>query len=315
MKIVFVTNQKIAPAVTRKSSSREIRGYGTIGTIVSPLMDSPDPGKRRKKTGTSEKLTVVSKPKLGDAEVKKMNDEMCFQLDDRLEHIESIEKHFKPDGTVVVVLKGKKEELYQASSEMVERYEDQHKVLPPGGLPKKVAKYDSEILAQVYVAFAIKTGKDRATQDELFVFSRVSQPTWGRYFREPKFWDNVMKRLEVIWNVHTHAKEMYEKSLNDKDDEHKPKPNPNPKPGSDGTLEVDDMTEVDPENTGKLPEHRSNSEERKVLDRIDIKLRFQELGKTKLIRKLLATNSILKKNELEASSLDQLVELAYHLVA
>lgn len=305
MKLIFTTNKK--PAKIKWPNL--LFGQGPIpmaskATVAIVKMVSEGLRQVRGEHANHDellKVEVQTNPKLKDQEVRKKNDQVCQELDARLDHIEIVEKHFKTDGTVVIVLKRRREELYEASSQFVELYHKEHGLEPPGPLRKKVAKFDSEGLAQAYLSYVLKTGRPEPSQDELSKFAPGSQSTWSRYFGDPEFWETVMRRLEVIWQAHSIAKQKYERAESNKEKERK------------SGVEPESVSNSGERGTKKTPV--SNTEEANTVALVDLRMRYEKMSRPVLVKKVLACDPELKKSELEEATQEYLVELAIDLAA
>lgn len=304
MKVTFVTKKRIQGVKPKSVGKLSPRGYGVVGGVAPVVLGFlVGVGKSSSKGGSESGVALVSRPSLGTAESKRLNDEMALQLSDRIDHLETIEQHFRPDGTIVIVLRKKKEELYQQGSEFSALYHQEYHADPPERLRKKIQKYDPELLAQAYLAYVLKTGKDIPTQSDLETFSGTSQETWSRYLNKPEIWDNIMKRLESLWNLHSYAKQSSEQARN------------NQAKNRRGKRSAEDATTNSAGEVGFYTEESAHDEEELLHEKLDDIIRLEKLGKVKLIRRLLAADPKFSKSELEESSVSELAALVYDLDA
>ncbi len=304
MKVTFITKRRIQGNRLKLVSRVNTRGYGVVGGVVPVILDFlVRTGQESSNRPSSEGVALVSKPSLGADESKRLNDAMALQLGDRIDRIEKMEQHFRPDGTIVVVLGLKKEELYRQGSEFTALYHQEYNADPPERLRKKTQKYDPEMLAQAYLAFVLKTGKEVPTQTDLETFSGTKQETWSRYLSKPEIWENVMKRLESLWNVHSHAKQNLEQARNNQAKNRRSK------------RSAEDATTNSAGDPGFYSAESANDEESQIHEKLDEIIALERLGKAKLVRRLLAADPKYSKSELDEVSGSELAALVYDLDA
>lgn len=302
MKVTFVTKRRIQGNKLKLVNRLSPRGFGAVGGVAPVILDFlVRAAQESSKKSSNEGVALLSRPSLGTEESKRLNDAMALHLSDRIDHLETIEQHFRPDGTIVFVLRKKKEELYQQGSEFSALYHQEYHADPPERLRKKIQKYDPEMLAQAYLAFVLKTGKEIPTQSDLETFSGTSQETWSRYLNKPEIWENVMKRLESLWNVHSYAKQSYEQARNNRAKNRRSK------------RSAEDATTNSSGEVGFYNEESSNDEETQIHEKLDELIRLEKLGRPTLVRRILSCDPKFSKNELDDCSVPRLAEILYSL--
>ncbi len=297
MKLIFTTNERLVSGQGKWPDPMAFGATPAIAGFVEELYHKL--WKRLQKHQRLVEVEVDHRPELSDKEVRRKNDEVCQALEIRLDHFEEIEKQLESKGSVAKALGRRKELLQEAGAAFVDLYRKEHGHDPRESLVKKVSKYDPEILAQIYVAYVVKTGSPEPSQDELSRFSQPSQPTWARYFADPEFWDNVVNRFDALWQADSIAKQKHEKAKLNKGKARR------------SDVDLDTISSRAGRASKKTPV--GNAEEEDIDAMLDLRMRYEKMKKADLIRKLLKCDPELTKSELEEMDQESLVDLAIEL--
>lgn len=289
MKVVLLA-RSLQKSSGNKNLKRVTRGgYGS--TLLSEFIDG-DKGKPVKRSSIkSIEPAIKINDKLSDVKLKAANDQ---ELDKMLAYKAIIEE------TIRALVQQNDSPIFNIYDQLRKEYQKQEKAIAAlyeeiHGTKPTIKKNSPDQLAKIYIEFVTEIGSKGPTQEELSGFSKISQATWSRAFRDVQFWKDANQKIENLWEVSSVVKDKIEHFENHT--------RSNKELSIDGMKHPDGSKKTYDDVTPKDYSFKENID--KIMAPAEQK-RIDKLTKPKLIDELIKMKPTIKKAELEAFSDDLL---------